>query len=140
MSETVVFVPNKVGMDFVLKNPYGTVGSFLRAGANKVTAAAKAHVGVNTGALQSSIKYTQERTSYGQRVVIGSSLGYALAHHEGTRPHRITAKSGGMLRFSKQGRVIYSRSVMHPGTKPNKYLSDNLPLVFTPSLNSGVFF
>lgn len=140
MTYSVRFYPNRAGMDYVLHNPYGTTGAFLRAGANKVVAAAKQQVGVRTGALQSSIMYTQERAAYGQKVRIGSSLPYALAHHEGTRPHRISGRDGGMLRFSSRGRIVYSRSVMHPGTKPNRYLADNLPLVYTPILHTGVFF
>lgn len=138
--EKVRFVPNRVGMDYTLKNPYGTTGSFLRAGANKVVIAAKAQIETRTGALQSSIMYTQERTSYGQMVKIGSSLPYALIHHQGTRPHAIAARDGEMLRFSSRGRIVYHRSVMHPGTRPNRYLADNLPLVFSPSLRAGAFF
>lgn len=131
MTYVVRFEPNRAGMDYTLKNPYGTTGRFLRSGANKVVLAAKAQVGVRSGALQASIMATQERTSYGQMVRIGSSLPYALAHHEGTRPHRITGRDGGMLRFASRGRIVYSRTVMHPGTRPNKYLADNLALVFT---------
>jgi hypothetical protein len=121
-------------MDFVLKNPNGTVGLFLRAGASRIVTAAKAQVGVRTGALQSSIMYTQERTAYGQKVRIGSSLGHALIHHEGVRPHRISGRDGGILRFSQRGRIVYDRTVMHPGSAPNKYLADNLPLIYTVSL------
>lgn len=132
MTYVVRFEPNRAGMDYTLKNVSGTTGMFLRAGATRVVAAAKAQVGVRTGALQSSIKYHQERTSYGQMVKIGSSLPYALPHHEGTRPHRISGRDGGMLRFSSRGRIVYARSVMHPGTRPNKYLADNLALVFSP--------
>jgi len=134
-----VFIPNKAGMDYVLKQEYGTVGKFLKAGARSVVVAAKLQAGAKTGALKTSIHYTHERASYGQVVKIGSPLPYAAAHHEGTRPHVITGRNGGMLRFTSRNRVIYTRAVMHPGTRPNKYLSDNLGRIYTPRLVSGVF-
>jgi hypothetical protein len=68
------------------------------------------------------------RDSRGQYVQIGSALSYALMHHEGTRPHKITASKAPKLVFAKRGALIATISVQHPGTKPNKYLSDNLPL------------
>lgn len=140
MTYKVIFIPNKAGIDWTLKNPNGTVGRYMRAGANKVQAAARAQAGMSTGALRASIGVTQERAAYGQILTIGSSLSHALPHHEGTAPHRITGRNGGMLRFAQSGRIVYHRSVMHPGTRPNRYLADNLMLVFTPSLNQGVFY
>ena len=42
---------------------------------------------------------------------------------KGTRPHVIRAKNAPMLRFywPKVGRVVYFKSVNHPGTKPNRF-------------------
>lgn len=122
----VRFVPNKLGMDWALKNPEGTLGRHMKKQAMKVVVAAKAQAGVRTGALKLSIHYTQERTAFGQQVKIGSPLNYALMHHEGTRPHMITGRDGGMLRFTQSSRIVYHRAIMHPGTKPNKFLADNL--------------
>jgi len=44
---------------------------------------------------------------------------------EGTRPHVIRAKNAPILRFywHKVGRVVYFKSVNHPGTKPNPFMS-----------------
>lgn len=39
----------------------------------------------------------------------------------GTRPHPIVAK-GGALRFQWKSRVVYFKSVNHPGTKANPFL------------------
>lgn len=88
---------------------------------------ARAKVGVKTGALKDSIhmRHWAERT--GQVVRIGSNLPYALAHHEGTRPHIIEPRTpGGVLRFSGKRGVVVTRSVMHPGTRPNPYLSSQI--------------
>ena len=123
------FVQNKAGMYYVLKSPVGPVGNHMRGIGRKIQVAAKMQAGYRTGALKLSIGISQNATLTGQEVRVGSSVRHALAHHEGTRPHRITGRNGGMLRFAKQGRIVYARSVMHPGTRPNKYLSDHLWVV-----------
>lgn len=87
---------------------------------------AKRDVGVKTGALRNSIYYKHLPTIYGQKITIGATKNYALAHHEGTRPHQIHAKNGGVLVFAKRGRVIRTPVVNHPGTRPNKFLSRQL--------------
>lgn len=125
------FVESKSGMDYTLKAGEGITGRYLKKQAMKVRVAAQAQAGMHSGALKMSINVSQERTATGQVVRIGSSLPYALLHHEGTRPHMITGRNGGMLRFTASGRVVYSRAVLHPGTRPNKYLSDNLWLFLT---------
>jgi hypothetical protein len=129
--ESVRFSPNATGMDWTLKNPAGTVGLHMKKISRKIVFAAKAQAGVRTGLLKFSIHGTQERTATGQLVKIGSNLPYALVHHEGSRPHMIRGRNGGMVRFTQSSRVVYSRAVMHPGTRPNKYLADNLWLALT---------
>lgn len=115
-----------------LNEPRGAVGEFLEKRGRLMLMKAKAQVGVKSGALQKSIRVIHERGMLGQYLKIGSTLPYALLHHEGTRPHLITADDGRMLRFTSQGRVVYSRQVMHPGTKPNRYLSDQLWIAKAP--------
>jgi len=122
----ITFIENKAGMYHVLKSPVGPVGNHMRGIGRKIQVAAKMQAGFRTGMLKVSIGVSQSVTPTGQEVRIGSSVRHALAHHEGTRPHRISGRNGGMLRFAKQGRIVYARSVMHPGTRPNKYLSDHL--------------
>jgi hypothetical protein len=94
-----------------------------------ITVAAKAQVGVRTGALRASIHMRHLRDSRGQYVKIGSGLDYALLHHNGTRPHIIRPDRAKVLRFVRGGKVIFAHSVRHPGTKANRYLTDNLKLV-----------
>lgn len=130
-TSNVYFVPNPIMIGWVTKHRNGPVGVHLRKGANKIKAAAQVQAGVRTGALKASIHITQEKTPTGQEVKIGSPLNYALVHHEGSRPHLIVGRKGGMLRFTSKGRVVYARAVVHPGTRPNKFLADNLPLMFT---------
>lgn len=52
---------------------------------------------------------------------IWSNTRYALFVHEGTRPHAITAMRARVLANKKTGQM-FGRRVMHPGTKPNRFL------------------
>lgn len=52
-----------------------------------------------------------------QRGEIVAKAKYASFVEEGTRPHVIRGRNGGMLVFQWQGRTIRVRSVNHPGTK-----------------------
>lgn len=117
-------------LDYLLKQPAGTLGRYLARKGRRIVVAAKAQVGVRTGLLRTSIRILMhDRTAYGQRMKIGSHVRHAYIHHQGTRPHVIMASPGRHLRFTSRGRVVYARAVRHPGTRPNKYLADNIYLI-----------
>lgn len=122
-------VIRKPELNFMLNDPAGDVGMYLKKRGTLMMESAKKQVGVDTGNLRGSIHMRQSREAGGQKVTIGSDLSYALAHHEGTKPHIIVPNEANILRFSSGGRVIYTHKVNHPGTKPNKYLSDQLWMV-----------
>jgi hypothetical protein len=125
----IKFKPNDSGLYYTLKAPNGTVGRHLKTRAELIRSLARARVGKRTGALAMSLYINQSVFLNGQIIEIGSKLPYALFHHEGTRPHVIHARQGGTLRFTSRSRIVYSRAVMHPGTKANRYLADSLPLI-----------
>jgi hypothetical protein len=114
--------------DFLLNNPGGPVGRSLARRGQRVLAAARGQVGVDTGNLKKSLKMTHERSARGQFVRVGSKLNHALAHHQGSRPHIITPKRSQVMVFNKGTQIIYATSVRHPGTRANRYLTDNLYL------------
>lgn len=116
-------------LDKLLNSPRGTVGAYLFVKGAMIRQKARLQVGVDTGALKGSIHVRQGRTGVGQYVEVGSPLSHALMHHEGTKPHVIVPKRAAVLRFSAGGRVIYTRKVNHPGTRPNRYLTDQLYLI-----------
>jgi hypothetical protein len=118
----------KAQTDFLLNNPAGPVGRSLARRGQKVLAAARGQVGVDTGNLKKSLRMTHERSARGQFVRVGSKLNHALVHHQGSRPHMITPRRSQVMVFNKGTQVIYATSVRHPGTKPNRYLTDNLYL------------
>ena len=128
MAVKVVF--NKPAMDEMLKSPSGMVGRYIAERARRIVIAAKMQAGVKTGRLKNSIHMRHMRGGpAGQYVMVGSNLHYALLHHEGTKPHLIVPNRSTVLRFSSGGRVIYTHAVRHPGTRPNRYLTDNLYLI-----------
>lgn len=117
-------------LDHFLNSPTGDVGKYIRKRGARILIAAKQQVGVDTGALQQSITLVHDRVGLFQQVKIGSNNEIALIHHEGSRPHIIRPNEQQFLRFRKGTRMVYTREVMHPGTQPNRYLSDNLRLAF----------
>lgn len=117
---------------FELYHRYGMVARHLHKVANRIQQGAKRQVGVKTGALKNSIRIEHFKAPGGAAVRVGSKLNYAYLHHEGSKPHLITPKDpGGVLIFTKGARVITTRQVLHPGTKPNRYLSDQLRIHIT---------
>jgi hypothetical protein len=120
------FVADKAGMEWVLRDPAGTTGQYMNKLGSRVARLAKAQVGVDTGALKRSINYRVVRRYGGLTAVIGSDNRIALLHHNGARPHIIVPRKAQTLRFYSRGRIVYTQLVRHPGTKPNRYLTDNL--------------
>jgi hypothetical protein len=113
--------------EFMLRSHRGNVGRYMYGVGSKITVRAKNQVGVKTGRLRDSIKFSQVKKAGETAVKIGGYTHYARLHHEGTRPHIITPnKPGGQLVFVKGSRIIRTPIVRHPGTKPNRYLTDQL--------------
>ena len=116
--------------DHFLNDPRGEIGQHLKPRAVAIKLAAERQVGVDTAKLLKSIYMIHERVGAYQQFRIGSDNEIALIHHEGSRPHEIAAREPNVIRFSSKGRVVYTHSVMHPGTRANRYLSDNLSLAY----------
>lgn len=123
------FVVRREGMNYVLRHPDGPVGRDLKRRARKLQGLARKQVGVKSGALRRSISYKVVSRGSGLVAVIGSNNKIALMHHNGTRPHMIAARRASTLRFYSRGRIVYAKVVHHPGTRPNRYLTDNLSKV-----------
>jgi hypothetical protein len=120
------FVLDKPAYEYMIKSPNGEVGRFLAKRAQRLVTLSRRQVGKKTRALEKSISYNITRDSRGLVAVVGSNNRIALMHHNGTRPHIIVPKTAKTLRFYSRGRIVYSKMVRHPGTKPNRYLTDNL--------------
>jgi hypothetical protein len=132
MAKTIKVELDHQAIQKLLNSPRGDVGRDLYKRAKKVQVAAKRQVGVRSGRLQRSIRiYGHSRRAGGQEMYIGSSVPYALIHHEGTKKHLIKPKKKSYLKFRQGAVYVFRRQVLHPGTKPNRYLSDNLYLFYS---------
>ena len=78
---------------------------------------------IDTGTLSrsTSVTYTQSRNRVSWDVLV--NVPYAEPQAYGARPHVITARSASTLRFywPKAGKIVYFKSVNHPGNQPNKW-------------------
>lgn len=106
-----------------LVGPSGPVDPYTRAQAVKVASVARRLVGVKSGKLRSSIRVSpSRRPSYN----VEARAPYALFHHEGTRPHDIGSpvliEAPDTWRYI--GRSPAGKGKRHPGTKPNRFLTD----------------
>jgi hypothetical protein len=114
-------------LNFELRSRSGMVDRHMGQIGSSVLRGARRQAGIKTGRLRASMKLTHTRSRGEVAVKIGAYTHYALMHHQGTRPHTITAnKPGGNLVFRKGSRIIFTPIVMHPGTRPNRYLTDQL--------------
>jgi hypothetical protein len=134
----LVIDPRK--LDEVLKGPHGPVAREMMKAGQVVKSGAQRRVGVHEptpgerrarrpGTLRDSI-VTRLTVGgrYGLSVVVGSEDPIALWHHEGTQPHTIRPRTKPRLVFywPKAGGVVFLRKVNHPGTRPNRYLTDSI--------------
>lgn len=87
-----------------------------------------ANRGRRSGQLKASIVKRLANVEGELACMVGSEDPIALLHHEGTVPHIIRARRAPRLVFywPKAGRVVSFVQVSHPGTAPNRYLTDAL--------------
>ncbi|HEY4452388.1 MAG TPA: hypothetical protein VGN13_12435 [Solirubrobacteraceae bacterium] len=137
----VKLVTDGARMAELLRSPTGVVGRHLIARSTIVQAAAKAQAPRKTGCLQDTIvKRVEEDAISGFAIRIVSDTtpcspsrtSYSYYVHEGTHPHVIEAKSGSLGFYWENGPdgpgMYYFKRVQHPGTRANRFLSDNLRL------------
>lgn len=118
------------GEDHILRSKNGPTYNHIKDLAEKVHSRARVQVGVDTGDLRASL-YVSDSTNPGGMAsfVIGSENPIAHLHHEGSRPHLILPKKATLLNFGGYGTIVYAKAVHHPGTRPNRYLTDPLDAV-----------
>ncbi|AHJ88321.1 tail assembly chaperone [Mycobacterium phage Hosp] len=97
--------------------------AFHRSLTRRIANQARADVPVRTGNLGRTIgEMPQVYTPFHVSGGVEATADYAAAVHEGSRPHRIAARSADALRFVWHGRVIFRKSVWHPGTRARPFL------------------
>jgi len=135
----VKFVIDNAALNGLLRGPSGPVYIDMIRRAEILQRAAKAQIPIgekpnrtSRGHLKESVVKRLYPNSNGQvllEVWVGSDHPNAVMVHEGTRPHIILPKNAKALAFVADGRLVFAMIVHHPGTSPNHYLTDNLPLV-----------
>lgn len=142
-SNRVIMDPVKLAE--VLRGPRGPVVRDLLEAGELVKREARRLVGVSKpdpvprttaqrrpGTLRDSI-VKRVKTGGGDDVIleVGSEDEIALWHHEGTRAHVIQARTKPRLVFywPKVGRVVAFKRVNHPGTRPNRFLTNALKVL-----------
>lgn len=120
----------------LLRSPQGAVMRHAMVKGDEVKAGARRRVGVsqNPGSqtrggggqhLRDAIVKRLTTGRDGPQVEVIAERPYAFWHHEGTDPHPIRPVRAKALRFtSGAGQVVFARSVQHPGTQPNRFLTD----------------
>lgn len=125
LGNDVRFVLNKPALAIQMNTPSGALWRWMERRGNRALSGAKRQVGVNTGKLRQSLHMKHRPEIYGQSLWIGSdTVSYAYMHHQGTKPHVIAPKNGTILRMGSS-RIVHG-PVMHPGTRPNPFLSSQL--------------
>lgn len=93
--------------------------SALRAGALVVRDEARTNIHPVSGVLADSLKVTTRARGGKVSATVGTKVFYAKFVEYGTRPHTITARDGGALRFGGG----FVKSVEHPGiARPRPFL------------------
>ncbi len=139
--ETVRLIIDGAVMESLLRGPDGAVSRFMMTRAEVVRRAAVIQCPKRTGKLSRSILKRSYEGEKGVNIVVGAYLPYAVFVHEGTKAHTIAAKNAPMLAFAWPSGPFgakgmggtglhFYKVVHHPGTKPNRFLSDNLRLFF----------
>lgn len=94
-----------------------------------------------TGRLTKSAYKQYVNNPRGARGVFGFRAAHSSYVNNGTAPHAIEAKGGGLLRFNVGGATVFAKRVNHPGTKPDLFLErgeEKAEAVLTAEIESGI--
>lgn len=76
-----------------------------------------------TGSLERSISSTTYDDPITGVVFLDSGIApYGFYVHQGTGPHAIVPKRKKVLRWALGGDFVFAKAVLHPGTKPDRFL------------------
>lgn len=131
---------NPQALNALLRGSSGPVVRHLSKRGEEVKEIAKRKVGVSKpdpirpgkpiGRLRNSIVKRITTVNNEPAVLVGVFAGpatrYAAFHHEGTVPHVIRAVRKPLLVFWAGGGVVRTKRVNHPGTRPNRFLTEAL--------------
>lgn len=122
--------PDRAAIRAVFRGPNSTLGRDLQRRADRVEAAARRLVGVDSGLLRSTIRQQAGANGAGQYIhIIAGTPGrtpYLQYHLFGAAPHVIRPRRARALRFEINGQIVFAQKVNHPGNAPNPFLQEAL--------------
>jgi len=119
-------LPRAMLLDYA-RSASGPIAREIRRRTTSVQTEARRRVGKRTRGLERSIVTRLAIESSGPVGYVSTSSPIAEYHHNGTRPHVIRPTRRKFLRFPGGRGVTFAKVVHHPGTKPNRFLTDSLP-------------
>lgn len=123
----MTFRPNPQGLAELLRGPDGPVARRVLEVGAILQPLARQQAGRDSGELQDTMVVQPGADGRGPFARVGSAAQHARLHHDGTEPHTIVPRTAKVLRFptGKGSTVyVYARRVEHPGTRPNRFLTD----------------
>jgi hypothetical protein len=115
------------GWNELLRSKKGDVFKHIDTLTQRLYRLSRRQVGKKTMKLYRSIKASTEIGTRGGPVgTVLADNKIALIHHNGSRAHIIRPRRQTTLRFPSRGRIVYTKLVHHPGTKPNRFLTEPL--------------
>lgn len=123
-------VLNPVEIEALINSPGGPIVRDLFVRGERVKIRAIHEAPKRTRNLANHIVKRLVRGPGGQpQMLVGvEHVPYALFVHEGTRPHTIEARNASFLVFvGRDGNLVFTKRVNHPGNKPNRFLIRALP-------------
>lgn len=114
-----------------LNEPAGPLVRDLERRMLRAQISAEQLVRVRTGTLLATIhreRSTVRRLPAVEVVAGRARMKYTMLEHDGTPAHVIRARRKKSLRFTVGGKVVFRKSVRHPGTRGTHFLTKSLPL------------
>ena len=133
MSTDVRLIVDGAELAYVLRSPQGPVARCVIERGTRVQRGAQVRCPVRTGRLKASIVKRPQIIGGEFCIAVVAAVDYAYFVHEGTEPHEIVPRKGKVLAFYWAGgptgaHVYFFKRIHHPGTKPNRFLSESLYL------------
>lgn len=118
------FIIDRAGLDAVTQDASLRL---IRPAQRHVLNAVKLRAPVNTGFLRATHEATPPQRE-GTRMVgkVVARADYAVAVHEGSKPHVIRPRRAKALSWKGAGGRVFAKIVHHPGSKPRPWLVNAL--------------
>lgn len=129
MPAAIRVVINPIEIQAMIDSPSGPIVRDLFVRGERVKIRAIQEAPKKTENLARHIVKRFVRTPAGPQMWVGvEHVPYAIFVHEGAQPHEIRPRNARFLVFvARDGNLVFTKLVHHPGNKPNRFLVRALP-------------